>query len=143
MQKYVSGLADASRYWYLHVREELVRLVAKLINVDPGIFYWQDDSGLIGILVCHIDEMIWGGTQYFKSNFIDNLKSTFKFGSEETDTFIYIGIELTQNSDYSICIEQNNYTASISEISLPKERMSDCNSQLTEAEGTTEVLLVS
>ena len=143
MQKYVYGLADASRYWYIHVREEIVRFVAKVSNVDPGIFYWQDDSGLFGILVCHIDEMIWGGTEYFKSNVIDNLKSTFKFGSEETDTFVYIGIELTQNSDYSICIEQNNYIASVSEILLPKERMSDCNSQLTEAEGTIEVFLVS
>ena len=57
--------------------------------------------------------MIWGGTEYFKNN-IDNLKSTFKFGSEETETFVYIGIELTQNSDYSIRIEQNNYIASIS-----------------------------
>ena len=57
--------------------------------------------------------MIWGGTEYFKNN-IDNLKSTFKFGSEETETFVYIAIELTQNSDYSICIEQNNYIASIS-----------------------------
>ena len=49
--------------------------------------------------------MIWGGTEYFKTDIIDNLKSTFKFRSEETETFVYIGIELTQNSDYSICIE--------------------------------------
>ena len=67
---------------------------------------------------------------------MDNLKNTFKFGSEETETFVYIGIELAQNSGYSICIEQNNYIASISEISLPKERMPDRNSPLTEAERT-------
>ena len=62
--------------------------------------------------------------------------NTFKFGSEETETYVYIGIELTQNSGYSICIEQNNYIASISEIPLPRERMSDRNSPLTEAERT-------
>ena len=61
--------------------------------------------------------------------------NTFKFGSEETETYVYIGIELTQNSGYSICIEQN-YIASISEIPLPRERMSDRNSPLTEAERT-------
>ena len=124
--------------WYLRVREELVRPGAKLSSIDPGIFYWQDNSGLIGILVlaCHMDNIIWGGVEYFKTNVIDNLKSTFKFGSEEIKTFVYIGIELPQNSDYSICIEQNNYIASISKISLPKERMSDRNSPLTEVERT-------
>ena len=100
----------------LHVREELASLGAKLSSIGPGIFYWQDDSGLIGILACHMDNMIWGGTEYFETNVIDSLKSTFKFGSEETETLVYTGIELTQNSDYSTCIEQNNYIASISEI---------------------------
>ena len=47
LQKCVYSLADASRYWYLHVREELVRLGAKLNKIDPGIFYWQDDSVLL------------------------------------------------------------------------------------------------
>ena len=133
---YVYGLPNASRYWYLHVREELVRLGAKLSSTDPGIFYWQGNSGLTGILACHVDDMIWGGTEYFKNNAINNLKSKFKFGSEETDAFVYIAIGLSQNSDYSISIEQINYTTSISEIPLPKERMSDCNSPLTEAERT-------
>ena len=80
--------------------------------------------------------MILGGTESFKTNVIDYLKSTFKFGSEKIETFTYIGIELTQNSDYNICIEQNKYIASTSEILLLKEIMSDCNSLLTEAERT-------
>ena len=65
--------------------------------------------------------MILGKTEYFKTDIIDNLKSTFTFGSEETETFVYTGIELTQNSDYSICIEQNNYVASISEFHYQKK----------------------
>ena len=80
--------------------------------------------------------MILGGTEYFKTNGIHNLKSTFKFGSEETETFVFITIELTQNSAYSICTEQNNYIASISEISQLKQRMSHVNSPLTNAERT-------
>ena len=81
LQKYVYDLADTSRYCYLCVREEIARLGAKLSSVNPGIFYWQDDSGLTGILACYVDDIIWGGTEYFKTNFRDNLKSTFKFGS--------------------------------------------------------------
>ena len=114
----------------------MVRLGAKLSSINSEIFSWQHNSGLIGILACHVDGMIWGGAKYFKNNVTDNLKSTCKFGSEETETFVYIGIELTQNSDYSTCIKQTNYTASISEISRPNERMSDHKSQLTEVERT-------
>ena len=39
-------------------------------------------------------------------------------------------------SDYSTCIKRTNYTASISEISRAKERMSDHKSQLTKVERT-------
>ena len=105
MQKCVFSLTDANRYWCLHARKKLVRLGAKLSSINPGIFYWQEDSGLIGILACQVNDMIWWGTESFKTNAIDNLKSTFKFCSEEIQTFVYIGIELTQNSNYSICIE--------------------------------------
>ena len=58
--------------------------------------------------------MIWRGKESFKTNVTDYLKSIFKFGSDEIKTFAYIGIELTQNSNYGICIEQNNYIAGIS-----------------------------
>ena len=65
--------------------------------------------------------MILGGTESFKTNVTDYLKSTFKFGSEKIETFTYIGIELTQNSDYNIHIEQNKYIASTSEILLLRD----------------------
>ena len=57
LQKCVYGFANASRYWYLPVREELVKLGAKLSSADPGIFYWQHGSGLIGTLAFHVDDM--------------------------------------------------------------------------------------
>ena len=59
--KVLYGLSDASRYWYLHVSEELLKLGAKVSSTDPGLFYWRENNTLIGILPCHIDNMIWGG----------------------------------------------------------------------------------
>lgn len=78
---------------------------AKLSTGDPGIFHWKDNSGLISILACHVNNMILRGTESFRTHVIDYLKSTIKFGSEEIETFTYIGIDLTRNSDYNICIE--------------------------------------
>ena len=37
-RKYIYGLADASRYWYLKLKEELVNLSATPLMLDQGIF---------------------------------------------------------------------------------------------------------
>ena len=81
LQKYVYGLFDASWYWYLRAKEELIKLGANVSSVDLGLFYWREHYKLVGILACHVDDMIWGGNENFKISVIDNLKNTFMFGS--------------------------------------------------------------
>ena len=41
-QKCVYDLADTSRYWYLSVKEEFIKLGANVSSVDPGLFYWKE-----------------------------------------------------------------------------------------------------
>ena len=102
------GLADANRYWYLRVKEGLVKLVANVSSVDPGFFYWKGHYKIDGILACHVDNMIWGGNEKFKINVIDYFKNTFTFGSEETKAFTYFGIQLIQNDDFSLILIKTN-----------------------------------
>ena len=64
----MDSLAEASRYWYLHVKEELIKLGTNLNLIDPGLFYCKKHYKLAGILACHVDDMI------FKINVINNLK---------------------------------------------------------------------
>ena len=101
-QKCVYGLADASRYWYLRIKEELIKLRANISSVDPGSFPWQEHYKFVRILASHVDDMIWGGNENFKIKVIENLKNTFMFGSEETKAFTYLGIQLIQNDDFSL-----------------------------------------
>ena len=107
----------------MHVKEQLIKLGANVSPVDPGLFYWKEHCKLVGILACHVDNIIWKGNGNFKINVIDNLKNTFMFGSEETKAFTYLGIKLIQNDDFSLTINQNNYTDCISEIKLTNERL--------------------
>ena len=51
------GLADASRYWYLRVKGELIKLGANVSSVDPYLFYWKEHYNLVGILTCHVDDI--------------------------------------------------------------------------------------
>ena len=128
------GIANASRCWYLRVKEELIKLGANVSSVDPGLIYWKGHYKLVGILACHVDDMIWGGNENFKDNVIDNLKDTSMFDSEGTKTFTYLGIQLIQNDDFSFTINKNNYTDCISEIKISNERLKEKNSPLSNEE---------
>ena len=37
----IYGLGDASRSWYLSVREQFTKLKARANKYDPAIFYWH------------------------------------------------------------------------------------------------------
>ena len=135
LQKCVYGLGDASRYRYLRVKEELINLSGNVSSTDPGIFCWKENNESIGILICHVDDIVYGGTTMFENSVTQKLKQIFKFGCEDSEVFTYIGIELQQNADYSIIIiSQNSYTDSIKEIILDKERIKQVKDQLTEIE---------
>ena len=50
LQKCVHGLADASHYLCLYIREELFRLGGKLSRADPVICYQKENSRLLGLV---------------------------------------------------------------------------------------------
>ena len=67
---------------------------AEISSIDPGLFYWRENNTLIGILGCHVDDIILGGNQYFKGTIITKLKEIFKFGPEVMEAFTDIGTPL-------------------------------------------------
>ena len=86
------------------------------------------------MLVCNVDNMIWGENGNFKIIVIDNLEDTFIFGSEKTKAFTYLGMQAIQNDDFSLTINQNSYIDCISEISLSNERLKENNGLLCNKE---------
>ena len=65
LKKTVYGLADAPRVWFLRLKEELLKLGVSISTYDQGLFYWHSSKGLEGILVCFVDDLLWGGSQMF------------------------------------------------------------------------------
>ena len=78
--------------------------------------------------------MVLGGNENFKINVINNLKNTFMFSSEETKAFTYLDIQLSQNDNFNLTINHNNYIYCISEIKLSHERLKENNSPLSNEE---------
>ena len=103
LKKCVYGLADASRYWYLKLREKRIRLGATPIQLDQGIFIWHKDNKPFGIMACFVDDALWGGNTEFE-NIVSKLKQIFYISSEHKQIFDYTGIKLKQRSNFSIVI---------------------------------------
>ena len=79
LNKCVYGLSDASRSWYLRLREELLTLEATPNVLDQGLFYWFYDHDLIGVMAVFVD-IISAGTKSWRATVMDSLKTTFSFG---------------------------------------------------------------
>ena len=79
------------RIVYLHPPKEAN--TSKIWKLQKCV-YWRQNNTLIGILARHVENMIWGGNQYFKGSIITKLKDIFNFGPGEMEAFTYIGIEL-------------------------------------------------
>ena len=115
LKKVVYGLSDASRVWYLRVVEELQKLAVRCSRFDKAFFLWNSGGQVEGVILVHVDDFLWCGSQLFVEKVITPLKSMFKISKECNSSFKYIGIDIHQEQG-SISLEQNRYITSIKEV---------------------------
>ena len=118
----IYGLKDASKTWYLSVKEKFIELGAKPSRYDPAVFIWHQNGALKGILCAHVDDFLFGGTQEFLDSVINPVREKFLVGSEYITAFRYLGLNIQQLDDHSILIDQISYINMIKEIDVKKER---------------------
>ena len=97
------------------VKEELIKVKAVMSKFDEAVFFWRVDGKLHGILACHVDDFIFGGSDLFEEKVINKLKEKFQISQKENQAFKYIGLEVKQ-TDQEIIIQQKKYLI-ISELS--------------------------
>ena len=88
LRKTVYGLVDASRGFYLNFSNHLLKFGCTKSKLDPAMFlYYEDEDKDVkepsGIAVMHVDDIMSAGEEGFETKVMDNMKSSFKFGSEE------------------------------------------------------------
>ena len=131
----VYGLNDASRKWYFRLKAELVRFGCRVSNLDLGLFIYYHESVLYGIMMIHVDDILWAGYERFENDVIDKVRETFNISSECKSSFKYLGLEITHTSN-GIYLSQRKYTAELQEIQIENQRKQSVNSPLTELEKT-------
>ena len=133
LTKCIYRLVDASRYWYLKLREELIKLGATPTQLDQVTFIWSKSNKPTGIMACLVDDVLWVGNIEFET-IINKLKQVFCLSAERKQIFEYIGIKLEQKADFSITIFQKDYIDSISPVTLTQDNYKNPNRELLQAE---------
>lgn len=116
LKKCLYGLRDASRQWYLKVKETLLSLGCEQSRLDPGVFFFIDRKGLLcGVIGLHVDDFIHAGNTSFNSIVIESVLNTFKVGKNEKSAFMYTGFYIHQDNE-GIVLDQENYTKNVIEV---------------------------
>ena len=133
LKQCVYGLDDASRKFYLKVKEELLKLGCEVSRLDPAVFSYHTNNGLQGLLMSHVDDFLWSGDEIFKTSVIDKIRGIFKISSENSTLFKYVGLDIQQCED-GIYVSQNKYAGEIDEIDISESRLSNPNQPINEEE---------
>ena len=65
LNKFVYGLADAARHFYLQLHHKLASLRVTPSPLDQGLYFSFHQDELIGILICHVGDILFGGDPNF------------------------------------------------------------------------------
>ena len=60
LKKSCYGLYDASRAWYLAVKEQLLKIGIKNLSGDDALFYLMKDGKMIDLCILYVDDFFDG-----------------------------------------------------------------------------------
>merc|ERR1712089_42151 len=127
------GLDDASRKFYLIVRETLKNLKLNTLPGDDAVYYQHNNGKLIGMILSLVDDFTIVGTREFVNRIVTGIKKKFTVSKVEENNFRFTGLDV-KTSDGTIEISMEDYADFINEI---KEiRKANINEKLTKAETT-------
>lgn len=133
LKKAVYGLKDAAKVWYFSLKRILESLGGVCSKLEPSIFKWTNErEELFGIMVCHVDDICYGGSEKFRKEVIGKLKKKLKVGNMESKQFKYIGVQINDVGN-GVELEQNNYRKT---LNIPNKKNFEGERNLNEKEKT-------
>ena len=133
LKRCIYGLKDAPRSWYDKVEKEMIELGGKSSKYDDAMFLWHENDKLIGMIVCHVDDFVYSGTDEWHGRVIDKIKKTFRISVENQGSFKYVGLNVTQTDDATL-LEQDTYIKRLEPVMMTADRLQDKESPLTKEE---------
>merc|ERR1712002_1135235 len=125
------GLDDASRKFYLKVKETLKNMGLKTLPGDEAVYYQHKNGKLEGMLLSHVDDFTIAGTKEFVQRIVAGIEENFTISKVEEDNFRFTGLDVkTKNGKIEVSME--DYAESIQKIKEIRKAKRD--EKLTKAE---------
>merc|ERR1711895_260102 len=106
------GLDDASRKFWLKVKETLTELGLKTLPGDEAFYYENRDSKLIGAVLSHVDDFTVAGEEEFVKRVVKGVTEKFTVSKVEEDEFRFIGLDVKVGKE-SIEVSMEDYAGSV------------------------------
>ena len=108
--KRVYGLRDAPRGWWLECDTTLKELGCVRIQLDHAFYIYshRKTGDILGFVLCHVDDFIYGGVRLFHKKVIEPIKKKYVIGACEDSLFTFTGWNLEQ-SEEGIKVTQRDY----------------------------------
>ena len=88
------GLDDASRKFWLNVRENLIRLKMQTVPGDAAFYYDNNEGRLRGAVLSHMDDFTVAGDEQFVMEIVQAVKDAFTVSKIEEDKFRFTGLDI-------------------------------------------------
>ena len=131
------GLVHAPRKWFDHVVKTMTSQGWQQLVSDRCIFILMKESTLIGIAGIHVDDFLIGGKEddaQFQEA-LTRLQGAYRWGKWSENEFEFAGCHISQTSDLTIKVDQEDYTNRwIEEIPIDPTRAASPKAEATPKE---------
>ena len=136
LKKPLYGLGDSARRWYLTLRDRLIEAGCVISVLDQSVFrYYDERNNLCGIIVTHVDDLLYAGNTKFQREIMRQVLSCFKISRMNGKDFTYLGWSINQENGY-ISVNQREYCKSIEPVTVNSKSPKDSERFLNDSEKT-------
>ena len=126
LKKPLYGLNDASRKFWLKIKEVFKEFGLKKLDGDEAMYYKHDKHGnLMGLLSTHVDDFSLAGTAEFLETVTEEIKRTLDVSKVEDRRFRFTGIDIEKMEDGRIELSMNEYANSLEDILIREDKSSE------------------
>ena len=115
LKKPLYGLDDASRKFWLRIKDIFKHEGLRNASGDEAFYYQHDGNNLVGMVITHVDDFSIAGTKKFVDNLIEKVQGALTVSKIEKDGFRFTGIDIQKTED-QIIISMEDYANSIEKI---------------------------